>query len=539
MPQIPHYNGTQIAGDQLRPVYQNAPDVSSGTRALGNAVAGVGEALDTVVRRDEEATANKIDTDITAGWLKWDAENRRKYQGQNAGDYEAAATDWWNKAAEAHGKDLSPRVRQQIGMTLQRKRASALGTVSGYIGTEKERWADDQAEAAAHTTIDMGVDTGDTAGAADRVRQIVAEKAARKGWSTEQVQADQQRLLGTLHLSYVTQLAEKDATKAQEYYTANKGEIPASVQAKVEQVLKGEGDNQFADQFASQNAALPLADQLAKAAEIKDPERRKKVLGVVRENNALLKAAQVERESGAADEAWQLVGQGKRVPESVLVRMDGRARVQLQEHLADRARAANNREASTKTDWVTYIELREKLANGEDVDLRPFAGTKIAGPQMEQLLDIKGKGKADKDVASSAQQIGSYSKELKLPKDKQGMFESAAQTEFDTWKTAHGGKLPNFTERKKILDELLLERENEWYQFGTKRAFEMPAGERGATKLKDKPATVSARPASAVADLKNNPPVQSAGKYIPGKVYRDANGNRAVYQADGSWKPTQ
>lgn len=535
MPQVPTYGGQQVATEALRPAYQSTPDVSSGTRALGETAFKLAENYQ---RRDDEATANKIDTDISAGWLKWDAENRRKFQGQNVGDYEAAATEWWSKAAETYGKDLSPGVRQQIGMALQRKRAAALGAVSGYIGAEKERWADDQAEAAAHTTIDMAVDTGDTAGAADRVRQIVAEKAARKGWSTEQVQADQQRLLGTLHLSYVTQLAEKDAAQAQAYYQANKGEIPASVQAKVEQVLKGEGDNQFADQFAAQHAALPLAEQLTKAGEIKDPERRKKVLAAVHSNHTLVKAAQAEREGAAADEAWQLVGQGKRVPEAVLVRMDGRARVQLQEHLADRARAAAGRETAVKTDWVEYINLREKLANGEDVDLRPYAGTKIAGPQMEQLLDIKSKGKTDKDVASSAQQISSYSKELKLPKDKQGMFESAAQTEFDAWKTAHGGKLPNFTERKKILDELLLERENEWYQFGTKRAFEMPADERAAAKLKEKPATVSGRSGSAVVDLKNSP-LQSAGKYIPGKVYRDANGNRAVYQADGSWKPTQ
>lgn len=497
MPRIPTYDGPQVSADPLRPVFQNTPDVSSGAQAVARGLNQVAQVVDGIQQRDDEAKANQIDTEISAGWLKWDAENRRKYQGQNVGEYETAAADWWKKAAETYGKDLSPGARQRVGPTLMRKRTSALGAVAGYIGAEKERWADEQSEAAAHTTIDMGVDTGDVAGARERVLYIVAEKGARKGWSTEQVQAENQRLLGTLHLSYITQLAERDAAKAQEYYTANKVEIPAAVQAKTEQVLKGEADNQFAQQFAAQHADLPLGEQLAKAGDIADPERRKKVIASVRENALLVKAAQQERESAAADEAWQLVGQGKRVPESVLVRMDGRSRVQLQEHIADRARIAADRAAGKqpKTDWALYVDLREKLARGEEVDLRPYANTKIAGAQLEQLLDIQTKVKTDKDVATSAQQLSTYTAQLKLPKDKQGMFVSAAQNEFDAWKQAHGGKAPTFEERRKILDSLVMERDNAWWQFGTERAFEMSPEERAAASLKPSSTIKSAAPA--------------------------------------------
>lgn len=484
MPQIPVYGGQQIATAPLRPAFQSTPDVSSGTRALAAGLNDVADAADRIQKRDDEARANQIDAEVGAGWLQWDAENRRKYQGQNAGDYQAAAADWWKKTAETYGKDLSPGARQMVSPALMRKQAAALGAVSTYIGAEKERWADDQSEAAAHTTIDLGVDTDDTTGAAARVRQLVAEKGARKGWSTEQVQADQQRLLGTLHLAYITRTADSDPTKAQAYYDANKGEIPAAVQAKVETMLKGETDNQFAQQFAAKHAGLPLADQLAKAGDIADPERRKKTLATVRENYALVKAAQQERESAAADEAWQLVGQGKRVPESVLIRMDGRARVQLQEHLADRARAAANRDAVVKTDWNTYIDLREKLAAGEKVDLRPYAGTKIGPAQMEQLLDIQTKVVKDKEVATSQQQLSAYAAQLKLPKDTLGMFQSAAQAEFDAFKASHSGRLPSFKERQEILDRLVMERDNEWWQFSTKRAFEMSADERAEAKLK-------------------------------------------------------
>ena len=488
MPRVPTYDGPQVQSNALQPVYQRTPDVSSGLRAVAGGLSQVAQVAEGIQRREEEAQANRIDTEISAGWLQWDAENRRKYQGQNAAGYEAAAAEWWQKASEAHGKDLTPGARARIGQALARKRASALSAVSSYVGAETERWADDQAEAAAQTTITMGVSTGDPAGAAERVRALAAEKGARKGWTTEQVQAEQARLLGTLHLSYVTQVAEQDAARAQTYYedAKKRGEIPPAVQAKVEAVLKGEADNQFAEQFAAQHATLPRGEQVAKAGEIADPERRKKALAMIRDNATLMKAAQAEREAAASDEAWQLVGQGKRVPESVLVRMNGRSRVELQEHLVDRARITADRAAGKppKTNWATYIDLRERLANGEDVDLRPYAETKIAGPQLEQLLDIKTKGKTDKDVATAVQQLSTYSAQLKLTKEKRGQFEAAAQAEFDAWKQAHGGKLPTFEERRKILDALVMERDNEWWQFGTKRAYEMTPGERAETALK-------------------------------------------------------
>lgn len=523
MPQIPTYNGPQVASNALRPVFQNTPDVSSGARALATGLGQVAQVAEGIQQRDDEVKANQVDTEISAGWLKWDAENRRKYQGQNVGEYEAAAAGWWKKAAETYGKDLSPGAKQRVGPALMRKQTSALGAVAGYVSTERERWADEQATAAEATTVEMGVSTNDPAGAAERVRAIVAEKGARKGWSTEQVQADQARALGTLHLSYIERLAEQDATKAQAYYDEAKGrgEIPARVQAKVEQVLKGEADNQFAQQFAAQHADLPLGEQLAKAGDIADPERRKKVIASVRENALLVKAAQQERESAAADEAWQLVGQGKRVPESVLVRMDGRSRVQLQEHITDRARIAADRAAGKqpKTDWALYVDLREKLARGEEVDLRPYANTKIAGAQLEQLLDIQTKVKTDKDVATSAQQLSTYTAQLKLPKDKQGMFVSAAQNEFDAWKQAHGGKAPTFEERRKILDSLVMERDNAWWQFGTERAFEMSPEERATTALK--PSSTIKSTAPAVVRVTS---ADEARKLPPGTRFIDPQG---------------
>lgn len=520
MPRVPTYDGPQVREQALRPVQQREIDVSSGLRAASQAVAQMGDLADRTVRRDAETEVNRIDAEVTAGWLEWDAANRRKFQGQNVDQYEAEARKWWEEAKAKHTAS-NPYAQPAIENNFLRKRNQALGSVLGHVGAEKERFADSQSEAAAQYEIEFGVDTGNTAGAAARVRAIAAEKGKRKGWTTELVQAEQQRLLGTLHLSAITRLAEADPTKARAYYDANKAEIPATAQPRVEQVLKAEGDNQFATQFAAQHAALPLSEQLTKASEIKDPERREKALGQIRNNHAMVKQAQAEREQAASDQAWQMVGSGKRVPELVLAQMNGRERVQLQDYLKERAKIAASGVAP-ETDWATYIDLREKLAAGEKVDLRPYAGTRLAPAQLEQLLDIQTKTKDPKkmpEVATSEQQIGAFTRTLGLKKEKLGQFQAAAQDRFNQFLKATG-KEPSYDDRQKILDDLnkTIVTDPGWLWDSKGPAFEAPKAKRDA----------ALGPAAAPAD-----------KFTVGNVYRDGAGNRAKYLGGGKWEPVK
>lgn len=387
MPQVPIYNGPQLKTQALQPNYQANVDVSSGTRALGQGLMQAAEVVDRIDLRNAQTEADKTEATITSEWLKWDAENRKKYQGENADGYAPAAEEWWKGAAETYGKDLSPRAKTMASQSLVRKQTAAMGNVVQFTASEKERHADNVAEANVATTIQFGVTTGDVAGSAERVRSLAAEKGARKGWTTEQVQAEQQKNLSALHLAQISKLAEQDPAKAQAYYDANKAEVGFAQQPRVEEILRKEVDNQFATQFAAQQAGKPLSEQLAAAGEIKDPGKREKALTEIKNNHAMVEAARREAEQRVSDQAWQLVGQGKKVPEAVLAGMDGKERVQLQEHLRARAEriAAGH---PVKTDMATYIDLREKLAAGEKVNLKAYT-EKIAPAQLEQLLDIQ------------------------------------------------------------------------------------------------------------------------------------------------------
>jgi len=386
MPVVPTYE-PRVREQALEGGFQRAPDVGRDLMRAGEALMRVADVADRIDLREAQAKAFDAEAKITSEWLRWDAQARQQYRGQNVDGYGPAAEEWWAKAAETYGKELDPRARALVSKSLATKRLQAINSVGAFVNAEKERFADETYAADVATTIQFGVTSGDVASAAQQIREKAAILGARKGWTTEQVQAEALKNLSAMHLAQITKLAESNAEAAQAYYDANKAEVNFAHQARVEQVLKAEADNQFAAQFAASVANKPLGDQLAEAAKITDPARREKTLTQIRNNHALVRQAEQERENAAADQAWQLFAQGKKIPEAILLQMSGRERVQLQE--AQRARAERLATgAPVKTDVATYIDLREKLANGEKVDLRAYV-EKISPSDMERLLDLQ------------------------------------------------------------------------------------------------------------------------------------------------------
>lgn len=469
MATVPVYQ-TQVRERPLEGGIQQTPDVSSNLMRAGQGLTTAGAAAMQIAEVQSRTKADEVDSRISTEWLKWDAENRNKYRGDSVGQYEAAASTWWKTAAQEFGKDLDPRARQMASGSLLRKQGAAMANVVQFVGAERERHADDTASANITTAIQFGVSTGDVAGAAEQVRGQVAAIGARKGWNTQQVQAAQLQNLSALHLAQITKLANSDAAQAEAYYQANKLEVSAQNQPRVEEIIRGEGDNQFATQFAAGIANQPLADQLAEAAKIQNPQRREKALTQIRNNYALVKQAEQERENHAADQAWQLYSRGQRVPEAILSQMSGRERFQLQ----DSQRVRSERAAAgkpVKTDMTTYIDVREKLARGEKVDLRAYT-EKIGGAQMEQLLDIQtrassGGAKQDAMITDEGR-INNALSGLGIDKKKNPQAAVAITTEIDrrvrAASAAKGGKDLTADEKQAIVDRVTLDKVyvNEW-----------------------------------------------------------------------------
>lgn len=461
MPVVPTYQGPQVREQALQGGLTRAPDVSSDLMRAGQALQRTGDVVDAIDLRDAKAKADQIDSTITTDWLKWDAENRNKFRGENVGGYEQAAQEWWKKAGETYGKDLDPRARALASTSLVRKQGTALANVTQFVGAEKERHADDMASASITSTIQFGVTTGDVAGAAAQVRGQVAAVGARKGWTTEQVQAEQLKNLSALHLAQITKLASLDADKAMAYYQDVKGEVAAQNQPRIEEVLKGEGDNQFATKFSAENANLPLAEQLTKAGEITDPQRRAKTLQQVKLNHAAVREAEAEKERQASDQAWQLVGQGRRVPEAILSQMDGKGRVQLQEHLQARAERLSKGTA-VKTDPAALARVYDMMRDDPDgfKKLRMESLTNTFNPSdIEQVARIQRdmlKPDREKDVATTTQVMGLYTGGWKP--EKRAGFNTVFLDEIARFEKEKG-RPANYDEKRKIGDRLILDGE--------------------------------------------------------------------------------
>lgn len=468
MPKVPVYGGPQIERQAVNPTRMQTPDVSSGLQAVARGLGEVSEGFDKIALRDDQTKAFETEAQITQEWLKWDSQARQQFRGANVDGYEAAAQQWWKDSAETYGKDLNPRAKALASRGLMGKQNQALGNVLQFTSTEKERHADEAANANIASTIQFGVTSGEVASAADQVRGLVAAQGARKGWTTEQVQDATQRNLSNLHVAHLAKLAESNAEAAQTYFTQNRGEISFAQQSKIEEAIKGEADNQFSRKFAADVAAKPLSEQLAEAGKITDPQRRDKALREVKLNHALVKEAQAQVESQASDNAWQMVGKGQRVPEMVLAQMNGKERVQLQDYLKTRAeRLASGAQVKTNPSDLARVYDLMRDDPAEFKKLRMVALTNhIAPNDIEQIARIQRdmlKPDREKDVATSSQLLGTYTGGWKP--EKKAAFSSSFYDELDRFEKEKG-RPANYKEKREIGDRLMLDGEvmsGKWY----------------------------------------------------------------------------
>lgn len=469
MPQVPVYGERQVRLAPLQPVAQATPDVSSGAQAFAQGMGQVAEAVDRIDLRNTQAKANEIDTQLTRDWIKWEDENRGKFTNQAAEGYTQAVDAWWKQAATTYGANLDGRSRALVGQTLARRQTVALDQAGRYEFAEREKYADSTTAGAINTATVNALKTGDYAGEAQRIRQLVDEQGARKNWSKDQRDAERNVRMGVFNSAVVAQLAERNAADAQKYLTEaiERGEIRPEQQPRLEAIVKGEADNQFARQEAIRLMALPPEQRNAELAKITDPARLEKTQIAMKSAISMQREGQREVEERASDQAWQLFSQNKAVPEAVLATMNGRERAQLVEAQRVRAErlAAPKGPAPVRTDMATYIDVRERLARGERVDLRAYT-EKIAPAQMEQLLDIQGAARAggakQDSMLTDEQRINTALTGLGIDKKKDPGTATRLTTEIDRRVRAasadRGNRPLTPDEKQAIVDRVVLDK---------------------------------------------------------------------------------
>lgn len=426
MPQVPVYGDRSVRTAPLQPVVQQTPDVSSGARALAQGLGQVAEAADRIDFRDSQDAAFKVEAQIREDWNVQRAKLRQQYKGDQADQYKAAADEWWTKARETYGKDLSPRAQGLAGRSIGTFKASADADTMAYVEREKATAREINFKTLQSTLAREGLQsaTPDTAGAiasttTAQLRENAIKYAAANGLSSDVGEAMAREQIDNFHKAMALTLASRPdgLTAAQAYITENSKDM-----------LPGDRD------------------------------------AINRQIEITAKQAKQQRESDASDTAWQLFAQNKPIPGQVLGQMDGRERVQLQE--AQRTRQERLAAGKpVKTDWGVYIDVREKLARGERVDLRGYT-EKIGPGQLEQLIDIQtsmGKGGAKQDsMMTDEARINNALVGLGIDKKKNPETASRLTLEIDRQvraaSAAKGGKDLTADEKQSIVDRVVMDK---------------------------------------------------------------------------------
>jgi hypothetical protein len=466
MPQVPVYSGPQVRTAPLQPVLQNTPDVSSGGRAIAQGLGAVAEAADRIDLRAAETKANEVDTQLTRAWNRWEDDNRGKFTNQNAEGYKAAVEAWWRDAAKTYGQGLDMRAQSMVSRTLSRRETVALDQAGKYESAEKEKYADSNTNAAINTATVSALRTGDYAGESQRIRDLVEEQGLRKRWNKDQRDLERNARLGMFNMAVIAQLAERNAAEAQTYLTGaiERGEIRPDQQPRLEQVIKAEGDNQFARQESVRLMALPPEQRNAELAKITDPVRLEKTQIAMKAAISMQREAQREVEERMSDQAWQMFSRGERIPEAILSGMNGRERAQLTE--AQRARVERASRVAEgkpiKTDPVVHARIldlaRDKPDEFKALRLETLVAS-VSGSDLEQIARLQrdmSKPETEREVATVTQVIGTYTGGFRP--ERKDAFSRAFLDEVNRF-TRENKRAPRYEDLTKIGDRLMIDGE--------------------------------------------------------------------------------
>lgn len=181
-------------------------------------------------------------------------------------------------------------------------------------------------------------------------------------------------------------LAQEQYTDVRNYLDTNADGISAEFRVRVETILKGAENSEFAQQFAMQQVGKPYAEQIAAAREITDPERQRQAITAINQSVAIERTAREEREQGARDTAWQLVAQGQTVPETVLADMDGASRADLQDYVTRKA-AIDAQGKIPTTNWRVYYQARQDIAAGTPINLQALS-LDLAPAELKEIVKL-------------------------------------------------------------------------------------------------------------------------------------------------------
>lgn len=314
MPRVPMYDGPQVRDAPLQPVFQNTPDTSSGLTAIARGLGQVSEAADRIAQRQAVDDAFKLETALKGDWLETDTQLRKKYRGDNTAGYLDEVKKFWRDAPTKYGANSNALVKNLVGKSLSVYQNQAIGSASNYINGEQEKaldgnYAANQTLSTQAAVRDVSPTNAEAVAAATlpTLNKSVAAYGAMKGWSTEQVQAEQLRWASNYYVEATANLMNTSPSAAGNYLKAHRGDIDGKAYAALTERLKTVNDAQAA--FGAADKVIESAGGFADGKPVEldkmeaaarglfpnEPEKAKAAISEIRSRAQAFNAAENER----------------------------------------------------------------------------------------------------------------------------------------------------------------------------------------------------------------------------------------------------
>lgn len=502
MPRVPIYDGFQAAPNTLpqsRLTLSETPDVAGRqAQQMGQAMQRAGGEIGRIAMEEaQKANQVRIDDALTQ-YVKaiTDLEvEASQLQGRNAlerPDGKALPDEYVEKAEKA-AATIEASLANQIQREAFRQRVAQLQgqfykKLTLHMAAAQKDYTREQRQAAIDTAIyRAGVLWGDAAAvqqSADTIRLTVEQQLKDDGLHGDEKIREARMIaaLTPLHVAVLNGMVDGNRIDlARDYYKNNSATMSLQARDNALKVIEA-GDFEARTQsladaiFARHKGDISAA--LAEARASLSGKEEDAVVGRLKTYDAERVALRERSQRDAADQAWQLVAQGKRVPPSLFAAMDGRDAIAVRKVLAEGT--------PVKTDvgkWLEFTNLPPAVMatiTPQQLmrDYRPYfsdADLRNAGQMIQAAKGLRG-GKANQEglqLLTTADLLKRTAIELKiLPasgKPDEGeqarylAFTDRMQVKINQWEASNGKRATPEVLRA-LLDEekLNVVRYDEW-----------------------------------------------------------------------------
>lgn len=541
MPRVPTYDNFTVAPSTQPQVYArvpNAPDVAGQqAQQMGQGLMSAGSAAGRIAL-DMQQQANQVRVndamnkavqaklrltyDQNEGFvhLKGDSALTRpdgkpldeEYVGKLSKNLEEIEVGLGNDAQRL-------AFRQQANQMVEQFRGALTSHVAKEYGDYQIGVQDGTIKTARDQMALAWGDAGVVKQSVDAIKGAVVEQGRLRGLSPKQVEANLVEALSPGHTTVIASAIDGGKLDyAREYFKQVGAELTPQARLQITKALDA-GDFEARTQVSAETIYNKhKGDTAAALAEVRATLSGKDEDAVVQRIKVLDSERVALRErvqKDAADQGWSIYAKtGRMPPPSIQAAMDGKDLVALR-RTAQADAEARAAKTEVKTDPNVYYALTIAAAqdpgNFKQEDLRRYFD-KLSPSDRKHFIDLQARAsKPDEadDISTLEQQKRQIIDQLKLDKDKAGLFSMEADKALRAAQATKGSKLTD-VERQKVLDRLVLSGETPGKVWGTNtvRAFEASAQGRQFTPTFDDNQKRKATAALQRQGIKNPTPQQ-------------------------------